>query len=49
MFEGDLDEGELEIGQVSSIIDEVKPAGEIVREIVEEYNFLIDNIEQFKI
>jgi enoyl-[acyl-carrier protein] reductase II len=33
MFEGDLDEGELEIGQVSANINEVKPAGEIVREI----------------
>ena len=33
MFEGDLDEGELEIGQVSANINEVKPAGEIVEEI----------------
>jgi enoyl-[acyl-carrier protein] reductase II len=33
MFEGDLDEGELEIGQVSANINGVKPAGEIVREI----------------
>lgn len=37
MFEGDLDEGELEIGQIASMIDEIKPAGEIVREIWEEY------------
>lgn len=33
MFEGDLNEGELEIGQVSSIIKEIKPAGEIVQEV----------------
>jgi enoyl-[acyl-carrier protein] reductase II len=33
MFEGDLDEGELEIGQVSANINEIKPAGEIVHEI----------------
>jgi enoyl-[acyl-carrier protein] reductase II len=33
MFEGDLDEGELEIGQVSANINEIKPAGEIVQEI----------------
>lgn len=33
MFEGDLDEGELEIGQISANINEVKPAGEIVAEI----------------
>jgi enoyl-[acyl-carrier protein] reductase II len=38
MFEGDLEEGELEIGQVSAMIREVMPAGEIVKEIVEEYD-----------
>lgn len=37
MFEGNMEEGELEIGQVSALIDEIKPAGEIVREIVEEF------------
>lgn len=37
MFEGDLDEGELEIGQVSALIREIKAAGEIVKEIIEEY------------
>lgn len=37
MFEGDLDEGELEIGQVSGLINEIKPAGKIVEEIVEEF------------
>jgi len=39
MFEGDLDEGELEIGQVSSIINEIKTAKEIVEEIMSEYHF----------
>jgi enoyl-[acyl-carrier protein] reductase II len=38
MFEGDLDEGELEIGQVASIIDQIKPAGVIIREIIEEFH-----------
>ncbi|MCK9402968.1 MAG: nitronate monooxygenase [Chitinophagaceae bacterium] len=33
MFEGDLTEGELEIGQVSALIKKIKPAGEVVREI----------------
>lgn len=37
MFEGDLVEGELEIGQVSSLINEIKPAAEIVQEIWNEY------------
>ncbi len=33
MFEGDLDNGELEIGQVSALIDSIQPAAEIVKEI----------------
>ncbi|MFT3979825.1 MAG: nitronate monooxygenase [Ferruginibacter sp.] len=37
MFEGNLEEGELEIGQVSAIIKEMKPAAAIVNEIWEEY------------
>jgi enoyl-[acyl-carrier protein] reductase II len=37
MFEGDLNEGELEIGQVSAYIREIKPAAAIVTEIWEDY------------
>ncbi len=37
MFEGDLDEGELEIGQVAASIHAIKPAGEIVKEIWNEF------------
>ena len=37
MFEGDLDEGELEIGQVSALIKKIQPAAEIVSEIWNEY------------
>ncbi|WP_457616079.1 NAD(P)H-dependent flavin oxidoreductase [Lutibacter sp.] len=38
MFEGDLEDGELEIGQVAGLIHEIKPAGEIIKEIIAEYN-----------
>lgn len=38
MFEGDLDEGELEIGQISGLIHEIKPAARILEEIVGEYS-----------
>ncbi len=38
MFEGDLVEGELEIGQVSSLIKAIKPAADIIKEIVAEFN-----------
>ncbi|MDT0643538.1 nitronate monooxygenase [Zunongwangia sp. F363] len=37
MFEGDLEEGELEIGQISGLIHEIKPAAEIVKEIIEDF------------
>ncbi len=40
IFEGDLDEGELEIGQVSAAINDIKPAGEILTEIWQEYTKL---------
>jgi len=49
MFEGDLDEGELEIGQVSSTIKELKPAGEIVEEIMEEFNSTIKRLTSLSI
>ena len=37
MFEGDLQEGELEIGQIAGLIHEVKPVSEIVEEIINEF------------
>jgi enoyl-[acyl-carrier protein] reductase II len=37
IFEGDLEEGELEIGQVSSAIKKIQPASEIVLELSTEY------------
>lgn len=38
MFLGDLEDGELEIGQVSALIHDIKPAGEIVKELMKEFN-----------
>ena len=38
MFEGDLDEGELEIGQVAGLIHSVKPVKEIIEEVITEFN-----------
>ena len=43
MFEGDINEGELEIGQVSSLIREIKPAAEIVHEIWNEFSEALKN------
>jgi enoyl-[acyl-carrier protein] reductase II len=37
MFEGDLIEGELEIGQISGMIGDIKSAGDVVEEIMREF------------
>ena len=38
MFEGDLDKGELEIGQIAGLIHHIKPAKEVLEEVLEEFN-----------
>lgn len=43
MFEGDLAEGELEIGQVSGIIKDIKPAAEIVADLWNEFKTTAEN------
>lgn len=45
MFEGDLEEGELEIGEVSAQIRSIKPAAEIVKEVWEEFLLVKKEIE----
>ncbi len=47
MFEGDMNEGELEIGQVSAQIREIKSAKEIVQDIIAEYNSTIHSFKEF--
>ena len=49
MFEGDLDKGELEIGQVSSQINEIKYAKEIIDEIIGEYDQILNILSQERI
>ena len=38
MFEGDLNEGELEIGQIAGLIHDIRPASKIVEDILKEYH-----------
>lgn len=42
MFEGDLVEGELEVGQIAGLIDSIKPAAAVVQEIIEEYRMALN-------
>ncbi|MCK0188511.1 DUF561 domain-containing protein [Arenibacter sp. F20364] len=47
MFEGDMDEGELEIGQVAAIIHEIKPAAQIVLDMMEEFTHAKAEVKHF--
>ncbi len=44
IFEGDLSEGELEIGQVASLVRQIVPAEKVVREMLDDYNKTIQNL-----
>lgn len=46
MFMGDLDEGELEIGQISATMNTIKPAAEIVQEIIEEFDMMKNKLSK---
>jgi enoyl-[acyl-carrier protein] reductase II len=47
MFEGDLEEGELEIGQVAGLIHDIKPAARIVMEMMAEFESAKKEVSQF--
>jgi len=47
MFEGDLEEGELEIGQVSAMIKTIQPAAAIVQEIWHEFKAQQKKVSDF--
>ena len=46
MFEGDLDNGELEIGQIAGLIHEIKPVKMVFKEIVEEFELVKSFIDR---
>ena len=47
MFEGDLEDGELEIGQIAGLIHDIKPVAEIVDEMVVEFNEAKIQVDSF--
>lgn len=49
MFEGQLSDGELEIGQISGSIDDIIPAAQVIRDIIEEYNAALDELSGQKL
>ena len=49
MFEGDLEEGELEIGQIAGLIHDVKPVQKIFDEILEEFSVISNVVGLYKL
>lgn len=49
MFEGDLEEGELEIGQVGGAITQIIPAAQIVEELMNEFKETLASIKQLEV
>ncbi|MFY7739727.1 MAG: NAD(P)H-dependent flavin oxidoreductase [Flavobacterium sp.] len=47
MFEGDLIEGELEIGQIAGLIHDIKPVDEIIKEIITEFELTKKEVTTF--
>lgn len=48
MFEGDLIEGELEIGQIAGLIHEIKPVKDIIEEVMSEFESTVNLMQQVK-
>ena len=48
MFEGDTEEGELEIGQVAALINKILPVKNIIDDIILEYRTAVEQINSVK-
>lgn len=48
MFEGDMNEGELEIGQAASLIDSIKPVSDIMTELMDGFNATLKKMGTIK-
>ena len=49
MFDGDLEEGELEIGQIAGLIDDILPVKEIIEQIITEFNIASKEMSNLKL
>ncbi len=47
MFEGDLEDGELEIGQISGLIHDIKPVSKIVADLLDEFELAKSDVKDF--
>ena len=49
MFEGDLEEGELEIGQIAGVIEEIKSAKAVIEDIMNEFDSVKEELTAFSV
>jgi enoyl-[acyl-carrier protein] reductase II len=49
MFDGNVEEGELEIGQVAGLINHIQPAGEIISEIISDFETARKELLEYRI
>jgi len=47
IHEGNLDEGEIEVGQVASLIRDIRPAGDVLRAMLDEYEAAMKRLPRF--
>ncbi|MEJ8763959.1 nitronate monooxygenase [Phocaeicola sp. HCN-40430] len=45
IFEGDLKEGELEIGQIASLFHHIQPVKEVMKELIDDYNSALRHMQ----
>ncbi len=48
IFEGDINYGELEIGQIAGLIDQIKPVATIMKNLIEEFKLAQKEMSQFE-
>lgn len=48
IFEGDVEEGELEVGQVTALINEIRPVAEIMENLINDYNKALATLQDLK-
>jgi enoyl-[acyl-carrier protein] reductase II len=48
MFEGDLVEGELEIGQIAGLIHDILPVETIINDVITEFNFAKGSVNEIQ-
>jgi enoyl-[acyl-carrier protein] reductase II len=47
-FDGDIDQGKVEVGQSVGLIDELLPAAELVRQLIAEFEAAIERLSRFR-